>query len=359
MRTLSRYFVGRFLGFFATTLLASTLAIVIVETLLNFDDMLKVQEGAQGVATYLLLRIPSYYLPDLIPISAFAGAFFALGLASRRLEITAMKAGGLPPRSAIVPILAAAALLGAATLFVNETLVIRSAQSWQTNVSGDARHLDYRRGSFWYQRGRTLYNVRGADRSTRTLHGVSLFERDQGGHLVRSIHAERVRIGDDHQWHLENAIIRRFDPESRDSAPQVERLESTVLEMASDMDAALMDADASLLSTVQLRTQIQLRMAEGDRVHHLEALLHSRLADPVTVWLLTFLAVPFALRVEESRSLGQPALLGIVTVAAFFAARSLGDTLAAEGVVPAIAGAWSTLLFFGALGTWQLARVPR
>ena len=59
MRTLSRYFASRFLGLFTTILVASILVIVMIEMLLNLDEMLKVQKGAEAVLGYLVLRIPS------------------------------------------------------------------------------------------------------------------------------------------------------------------------------------------------------------------------------------------------------------------------------------------------------------
>jgi lipopolysaccharide export LptBFGC system permease protein LptF len=83
VRILSRYFVVRFTSLFAAILFASTLTIVIVEMLLNLDDMLRTQQGLVGVLQYLFLRIPSYYLRDLLPISAFAASFFTLAAAAR------------------------------------------------------------------------------------------------------------------------------------------------------------------------------------------------------------------------------------------------------------------------------------
>ena len=79
-------------------------AIVIVDTLLNFDDIVEEYEGARGIATYLFLRLPSYYLRDLIPITGFAAAFFCMGLPARRKEITALKAGGISPQRAAAPL---------------------------------------------------------------------------------------------------------------------------------------------------------------------------------------------------------------------------------------------------------------
>jgi lipopolysaccharide export system permease protein len=124
VRILSRYFAVRFTGLFAAILFASTLTIVIVEMLLNLDDMLRAQDGMTGVLRYLFLRIPSYYLRDLMPVAAFAASFFTLATASRWHETTAVKAGGLSPHRIVLPILATAALLALASLILAETWVV-------------------------------------------------------------------------------------------------------------------------------------------------------------------------------------------------------------------------------------------
>ncbi len=101
MRILSRYFLASYLTLFVSILVSATLAIMVIEMMLNFDDILDHQKGVKGVATYLFLRVPAYYLRDLLPVSSFAAVFFALGLPARAHEITAIKTGGISPRGAL------------------------------------------------------------------------------------------------------------------------------------------------------------------------------------------------------------------------------------------------------------------
>ena len=76
MRILTRYLVARFLGLFAVFLILSMGTIIVMEMMLNLGDMLKGDRGLPGAASYLILRIPSYYLGDLIPIVAFAAGWY-------------------------------------------------------------------------------------------------------------------------------------------------------------------------------------------------------------------------------------------------------------------------------------------
>jgi len=356
VRILSRYFASRFLALFALILVVATLALSAVELLLNFDDAMDLRGGADGAFLYLLLRIPSYYLRELVPVASFAASFFALGLASRWHETTAMKAGGISPLRAALPVLGTAALLAAGSFAVNETWVVRATRELRAEQDGS---LDFRRGSFWYEREGTVYNVRAADRETRTLRGVSLFERNRDGRLVRSVRAASARILEPGRWRLHDATIRRFEPGRPASAPRVERAERVVLEVGGGDERALLEADPGLLPVGRLREAIALRSEQGEHVHRLVALLHGRLTDPLSVWLLALLAAPLGLRVAPVGGFGAPALAGVAALVVFFLARSVGTTLSAEGLVPPAAGAWSVTLAFAGLGLWQLARIPR
>ena len=99
MRILSRRFLASYLSLFAITLAIMTTIAIIFETLVDFDKIVEHRNAAGGVFPYLVLRIPSLYLRDLIPLASFAAAFLCLGGAARANEITAAKAGGIPPRS--------------------------------------------------------------------------------------------------------------------------------------------------------------------------------------------------------------------------------------------------------------------
>ena len=358
MRTLSRYFLVSYLTLFVAVLLISMLSIMIIEVLLHFDDVLDHRDGFGGVATYLLLRIPSYYLRDLIPVASFAAAFFGLGLPARWREVTALKAGGISPHRIAVPLLLAAACLSGAALLINETLVLAAARHWD-RLDRDEGEISFRRGSFWYHQGDVIYNVTEADRASQTLTGVSVYELTPEGRLRRSIRAESVEIQADRRWRLQNATLRVFDPGAPDAPPQVETVEETLLDVGGRRDLTLLNANASTLSLANLREYIEARAREGRDTARYRAMLHARLADPLTVLLFALLGIPLGLAVERTRSLAVCALQGIAIVGVFYTLRTLAAMFAAGGIGPPVAGPWILLAAFASLGTWRFARLPR
>jgi LPS export ABC transporter permease LptG len=359
VRILSRQFLASYLTLYLAILFASLLVIGVIEMTLNFDDALEFSQGLRGIGTYLFLRLPSYYLPYLVPVSSFAAAFFCLGLPARTQEIVAIKAGGIAPQRICLPVLLAAAGLAAITLVLNETIVLETANRFnRRGGEGWQGELFQVSGAFWYHRGRHFYNVTEADAASRTLHGIRVYEQDENGRLKRSITAKSAIIGEDHRWELRDAVFREFAPDRPGSAPTVRREENALLEVASQRELALLDANAASLTLPRLVEYIEALRGEGRDATRYRALLHTRLADPLTVLVFALLGIPLGLGVERSRSLATAAVQGIGLLGAFYTLQTGAAIVAAGGVEAAVPAPWILLAGFAIWGSWRFARVP-
>src|SRR5688572_3337938 len=229
--------------------------------MVNFEHAIDFGEGIAGVASYLFLRLPSYYLPLLLPVGSFGAAFLCLGLPARAREILAAKTSGIPPVRMAAPVIATAALFSVLTLVLNETVVLDTTKRFEG--SEDGGQLFQSRGAFWYQRGNVLFNIKAADRDSRTLQGVAIYERDVAGRLLRSVHADVAHIEADSRWRLENARFREFPRDDVEAAPRTENRETAWFEIGGGGDLALLGADPRELSLLNLRLYIQALDKEG------------------------------------------------------------------------------------------------
>jgi len=356
MSVLSRYFLARFVAAFAAVLVVLVLAVGVVELLGDFDDVVGSSDGFAGALLFVALRIPSQWLPLLVPVAAFVAAFVALGTAARSLEFVAIKAGGVSPLRVLVPVALAGVVISGLGLAANETLGIRAHEAWRRHVSGEDQ-VEFRRGSFWYHKGRYVYNVRDADPQARQLRQVAIFELDGRGRLVRSIQAARARIDDDGHWQLDDAVIRQFVPGSPDAPVSFERVAHTELVLTGDL--ALFDAGVQGLSIADLREYREERPADDPEAIRAEALLHDRITEPLSAFVFVLLAIPLGLQVERTRSLAVPALQGVGALFVFWTVREYGITLASQGIVAPAATPWLILAVFAAGSAWLLARTPR
>ena len=356
MRILSRYFLASYLTFFVTILIASMMAITVIEMLVNFDEIFGEGNGLADAAGYLFLQLPVFYARDLLPAASFAAAFFCVGLPARRHEFTAIKAGGISPQRVCIPILFAAAMLTIGTFFINETVALGASREWGHFGRNDDG-VEFRRGTFWYHRGNTIYNVYSADPEHKTLHVVTIFELAPNGRLLRSIAAKSVQIVDELNWAFQNATVRTFDPGDPLKPPKIERVERTVLVVGAPQDLALLNADAGTLSLGDLLDFIDGLAAQGRDTAPYEAMYHGRLTAPLTVLLFAFLAIPLGLRVEQTRSVAPAAIRAIGVVAAFYVLRWVTNFAVSRGVPLSAVAPFTHFAIFATFGIWQFARI--
>jgi LPS export ABC transporter permease LptG len=359
VRILSRYFLASYLRLFAAVLSLSLLAIVVVEMLVNFDEVVEHRKVTGGPLGYLLIRVPALYLRELVPMASFAASFLCFGLPASRREITAVKTGGVAPGRLAVPVLAAAALLSAVSLAMNETFLLGATREF-TRLEYPEESVAFGRDSFWYHRGNTFYNVARGDDDAQSLQAVRIFELDPRGRLLTSLVADRVTLDADERWHVQGAVRRRFDPGLPAAAPVTERVESVVLDMGGHADMALLEASESTLSLPQLLGAIALRSRQDRDASRYRAMLHARLATPASVLLFALLAIPVGLSVERSRNLAVSGLAGIALVGVFHAVWHVATLLSRSGFAPAAPVTWGALGLFaaGALAYLQ-TRSPR
>ena len=359
MKILSRRFLASYLSLYVAILFASMLIISIVEMMLNFDDFLESSHGSLGIATYLALRIPTYYLPYLAPFASFGASFLAFGLAARVHEIVAVEAGGIAPQHIATAPLLASGLIGCALLLANETMGLNASQA-QLGIENREMQakLFQDRGSFWYREGRFLYNVQSADRANQRLYGVEVFERDREGLLVRRISAQSAQVLPQQGWRLSEATIRRFDPDQPDAAPRTRRAEEIVLKISSEGDRTLFNADPEALPLLSLRRHIDALERGGRNATRARLLFHSRLAEPASIPLFALLAIPLGIGVGRGRHIGMAALLGLGLLGLFYTGRALALLWAGAGVGNPTTP-WSVVVAFGVFGVWRFQRMGR
>jgi LPS export ABC transporter permease LptG len=354
VRIVWRYLLARYLASLLLVLSALVALVLVVEVLLDVEHVL---EGT-GLSTILLKILSSYLLQYLLPAAALLGGFLALGGAARSREMTALKAGGISPLAATLPVLVAGACLSALCYLLSDTLVVTASQAFNRLVDPDGGSLVVRQGSFWYHKGRYVYNFADRDSPGSAVHDVVVFERDARNRLVRRISAPRAQVEDGQTWRFEDATVHLFDPDHPEAPPRYERAAEIRLELEEQPSAALLKREVAALSAAELRTHVALRTRQGRDADRARALLQDRYSEPFSVLLFALLAIPVGLRVEETRSLSRGALQAIGLMFAYYSVRELLSTLAHEGVLLPLAP-WGALLLFSALGGVALARVPR
>jgi lipopolysaccharide export LptBFGC system permease protein LptF len=359
VRILSHYFIARFLGLFSTVLVASLIVLATLEIVLNLDDLSAFGSSARGAegstplnaARYLWVRLASYYLADLFPLASFVAVFITFAWAGRSLELLAAQSGGIRLQRLVLPVLVTALILSFANAILHETLILRAQQIWSNEAEGSHDQPDFGREAFWYHKGRTITNITSADPESRTLQGVEIFERGPNGTISRVIRGERVKIADDGVWHLENASIWTFDPEDTTKHPSLEENSSIALDLDSVHGDVLLGADPGILPLRALANYLDTDPSQtSSNLRRLRGRFHERLSSPWLVFVFAWLALPFALHVDQRGRFSGPAAAGISTLGIFYLLQSAGTTISRQELLPVGLTPWLAI-FMTLLGT--------
>lgn len=349
VRILSRYFVARFLGLFSTVLIAAFLILATIELVLNLDDLSTFgspADGPGGAASlnslrYLWVRLASYYLGDLLPLASFIAIFITFAWAGRSMELLAIQASGVRLGRIVLPVLATALILSFASAVLHETLILRAKGIWSSESQTSHASLDFGRKAFWYHKGSTITNIGSADPETRTLHSVEIFERGPAGTVLRVIRVDRVEIQNDGLWQLEDATIWTFDPDSPTARPRLQENVSIALDPDSLYGDVALGADPGMLPLPALREYLESSSSEtSSGLRRLRSLYHERLSRPWLLFVFAWLALPFALRVDQRGLFGGPAAAAVATLGAFFLVQSAGTTISRQEILPIGFTAW-------------------
>jgi LPS export ABC transporter permease LptG len=357
--TLWRYLGTRFLWAFVSSAVILALTVLVVDMLLNLDDILETQETLAGAVEFLLVRAGSIYLPYLVPAATFTGAFISIGLAARSREILAVKAGGIAPLRALVPVFALACLLTVVALALGETLTVRANAAMSRHAGSELGDISLRSGTIWYHTGRFVYNIRDPNPDEESVSDIHVYERDEAGRLVRVIVAEQAVRLEPGRWQFRNATVRDFDPGRRHAPPRVERSPDLELVLAEDRSPRLLQAELASLPVWTLASYVGTVLRAGGDPGPAREALHERLTTPLLVLVFALLAVPLGLAVEQTRSLALPALQGVILLFLLLSMREYGGALAPAFTVPGVAVPWVVVGLFSAYGAWRLARIPR
>lgn len=370
MRILSHYFIARFFGLFLTVLVVALAILATIELVLNLEELTASPAAASGsglvhalpaVLGGLWNRLATIYLVDLLPVAGFAASFLTFAIAGRRLEWIAIEASGIPPIRVILPVLAAACVLSAAAGLLHETLVLTAAHARLADEESDRDPIELERRAFWYHRGPIITNIGYADPDTRTLHDVELYERgvgDGSGRILRIVRAPDVQILEDGRWRFEHASVWHFDPADPLAEPRFERAAGLELDLDSVPRNTLARADPAILPLPALARHLARASenAPAESRRRLAEVYHERLSRPCWVIALSWIALPFALRVDRRGRMAPAAAAALAALAAFFLIANAGATLTRLAYLPVGVTAWAIPLSFMLLAGLALLR---
>jgi lipopolysaccharide export system permease protein len=357
VRIVSRYLLRQFLSASALVLAGFFVTWLTAELVLHLDEFRSDPGGALRLTLFRTLEI----IPLGLPLACLTGAVWSLSRATRFLELTAIRCGGIPLRQVLAPILMAALLLGGAVALFEDRILIPVRQFLpqieEAEGSTDQRSTLFSNGRWWVAQGSSIFSAKGFDPRAVRLEQVTVFELDDQRRTVRRIDAEEARFLHDQIWELRKARILEFEggaaPVMRDEA----RVQLALGVSESQLGRAIPSPDRFTVHSLARWIREWSGSAQG--LVPFQAEFHARIARPLAVLVLVLFSVSLSVTEAERRdTLGRALLRSLIAAILYWTAWTAALVLSGSGRVPPALPIWGATALFLALGAFRYRRIP-
>ncbi|KRA82570.1 LPS export ABC transporter permease LptG [Altererythrobacter sp. Root672] len=355
-KTLTWYLGKTFLVRILAVLIMLVLVLMMLDLLSNTAKILAYQGNGQAeVLKYVGLRVPQL-IARFLPYSVLLATILTLATFNQNSEVIAMKAAGLSAHQILAPLILVALGIAVISFGFNERVVTRASatlKAWEANDYGPVPDDPTLRANIYLNDGNDVLlasSISGTGKDT-VMQGVSFYERDDSGMIVRQLRAPVGKFADP-GWRLEG--VRQFDvdtAEARDLAEPVVVAPGITLAQIAQRKV---DPDAE--SVMELRRSIQALDSAGRRTAELKGKWWHKFSGPLSSVLMPLLGAVAGFGLARSGHLLARAIIGMALGFAFFVVDNAALAMGSFGGYPPLLAAWAPFVLFFLLGETVLIR---
>lgn len=348
LSTLDRYLLRLCIGFFLLVIITVCTIWVVVDFSENVDDIQKHAVPFMVVASYYFFLLPQI-LHDTLPIAYLIAFLGASAVLERNNETTAIKAAGVSLSRAALPLLLLGLLLGGGLFGMDEVVVQRANRASQRLfdiIRGRKVARSYRatdRLFLFLPDGHTLVNFLQFDPDTDTLVRPSIYVFDDKLNLRTRYMADRATYKDGH-WRAVGAWSRTL---LAGGSPAFVRHLGPI-DLPLNVGPSYFGREyrrPSQMSFGELASYIHTLREAGYRVDRLRVQLHQKLAYPLSIAVLAWLALPYAFRMGRRGTVTGIAV-ALVLGMVYFAFTAFVTKLGEASLLPPVLAAWTPTVVF-------------
>jgi lipopolysaccharide export system permease protein len=332
------------------------LALIAIFTFTTFvsdiDKVGKGEFGLRALMVYTLLNLP-FGLQTLLPIIAMLGALMGLGTLASQSEITALRAAGISELRIGVAALMAGCVMGIIG-WVNGDWIAPQGRQAADRLKTEARYGRDAGATLkpvWLRDGPYLIHIARLVSETK-IQDTTLYTLGDDLKLREVVNVVQGEYQGDH-WQFAGVRRTRFDG-GKTEADTLERMDWSG--GLSPEVLRLFVLEARSLTTPGLLGLIRYLDDNGLDSTAQRFALWRKLVSPLTIMVLTFVAVPFATQHSRRGGSGLRLMVGVLLGLGFFVLDQVTSSMGLlYGWHPAVAASLPTASL-GALAWWKLAR---
>lgn len=301
---------------------------VFIEFVGQLGDVGVANYGLDTVAAYVALRVPRLMI-EVLPIAALLGALLSLGNLSVHRELVVMRASGISRTSLLGAVTSAGLVLMVVMVLFGESLAPSlGAYAREMRTRALLEDVGLAAGeSTWLKDGEQIISLRRPAGSQSFGREVLLFDLADNHSLLQVARADSTDIDENDQLVLVNYRETGFSEEGM--TVRRERDARGGFSLSPDL-VGLSAVREDLLDSPSLRRYIGYLQSNGLDADRYLVAYWSRMANVVSVVLMTVLALPFVFGGLRSAGTGTRLVVGLVIGLSYY---GLGELFANSGEV--------------------------
>jgi lipopolysaccharide export system permease protein len=298
-----------------------------------------------------ILRASIYYIPKsfslALPIALLFASAYTLGDLAARNELISIVTNGIPFWRLSFSFIMTGLIASVFAFYFEDNIVIPTFKEKNIITRRLRNQKQQEQNSdivVKTRNGNRIYSVDYYDAGNRTLNGVSIIERGEGGDFLSQIRAPAARWNGTH-WIFSNAYIYRWEGSLlrvSELADGSDYTEDPDVFGRNSVDAADLSAhDAALLVKDLRQAGLPYLSAQADYYH--------RFSFSSVSFIVIILSISMGGRFRKNIML--MSLLTSITVAVvFYIMEMLSMMMAKLGMIQPLTGAWFPVIFFSLVG---------
>lgn len=355
-RTLTWYLGKTFMVRILAVLIMLVLVLMMLDLLSTSGDILAHPgNGEPELLRYVSLRVPQL-IARFLPYSVLLATILTLATFNQNSEVVAMKAAGLSAHQILAPLILAAALVAGLSFVFNERVVTRATASltvWEENEFAPVPTVSGARANLYLNDGNDVLlasSIEGTGNDT-VMRGVTFYERDDAGMIVRQLRGPVARFADP-GWRIEQP--RQFETGSAAARQLAEPVVVAPGITLGQIALGRINPDAEPIG--QLSRSIAALDAAGRRTAELQGRWWHKISGPLSAILMPLLGAVAGFGLARSGQLFARAVIGMALGFAFFVVDNAALAMGSFGGYPPLLAAWAPFVLFFLLGETVLIR---
>ncbi len=344
---IDKYIVKAFVPSFIVCMFAICGIYIVVDAIQKIDDFIEMGVKAFTMATHYYGLMVPVFIAQLFPAITLISVSLVLVRFTKNNEILAMQVAGINLYRIMLPIFIVSVFLSLLAVINQELIIPRLAEELGKVEQTTFEEKEQSNILVEDEENHMLFRVWSLNMVEESLKSAYIIGKYENGKKKFTISAERGKWTDGNSWLLFNLVKHNYDESGNWIAPALQ-MDNYILETTlSPAQLSKVDINASLKSFKELR-ELRRKEPENDRY---SVMYHTRMAYPLTNFILLFLGIPVVLGFERmSKNIFLWVGISILICCAFFVLAYVCANLGNMGILQPVLAAWLPVIVFGCLG---------